>query len=77
MTISVFISIILPVAILIANIIYQNIRDHKNNYDKRIDEKVDKDEYEKDSKATNARLKKCEDMTSILIDIKQQQHLFL
>lgn len=73
MTISVFISIILPVAILIVNIIYQNSRDNKNNYDKRIDEKLDTDVYEKDLKATNARIKKCEDVTSILMDIKQEQ----
>lgn len=73
MSISVFLSIILPVAILIVNIIYQNSRDKKNNYDKRIDEKVDRDEYEKDLKATNARLKKCEDVTTILMDIKQEQ----
>ena len=73
MSISVFISIILPVAILIVNIIYQNSRDNKNNYDKRIDEKLDIDVYEKDLKATNARIKKCEDVTSILMDIKQEQ----
>jgi len=73
MSISVFLSIILPVAILIVNIIYQNSRDNKNNYDKRIDEKLDTDVYEKDLKATNARIKKCEDVTSILMDIKQEQ----
>jgi hypothetical protein len=69
----VLISIIIPILILIANIIYQNSRDHKKNYDRRIDDKVDKDDYEKDMKATNARLKKCEDVTSILMDIKQEQ----
>lgn len=73
MTTALLISIIVPVAILIVNIIYQNSRDHKKNYDKRIDEKLDIDVYEKDLKATNARLKKCEDVTAILMDIKQEQ----
>ncbi len=73
MTVPEIISITVPTAILVFNILYQNSRDSKKNYDNRIEEKVDKDEYDKDLKATNARLKKCEDMTSILIDIKQKQ----
>lgn len=73
MTAPIIISILIPIAILIVNIIFQNSRDRKKNYDNRIDEKVDRDEYEKDLKATNARLKKCEDVTTILMDIKQEQ----
>jgi len=73
MTTASIIAIIVPILILIVNILYQNSRDSKKNYDKRIDEKLDKETYEKDLKATNARLKKCEDVTNILYDIKQEQ----
>lgn len=73
MTTALFISITVPILILVVNIIYQNSRDSKNNYDKRIDSKLDKDEYNKDMKAVNARLKKNEDVISILVELKEGQ----
>lgn len=73
MTTPLFLSISVPILILIANIIYTSTRDSKKNYDKRISEKLNKEEYEKDQHTVDKRLKKCEDVTSILMDIKLEQ----
>lgn len=73
MTTPLFLSISVPILILIANIIYTSIRDSRKNYDKKISEKLNKDEYEKDQVAIEHRLQKCEDVTQILMDIKLEQ----
>lgn len=73
MTTPLFLSISVPILILIANIIYTSTRDSRKNYDKRISEKLNKEEYEKDQVAVSNRLKKCEDVTQILMDIKLEQ----
>lgn len=73
MTTPLFLSISVPILILIANIIYNLSRDNRKNYDRRIDEKLNKEEYEKDQIGVDHRLKKCEDVTAILMDIKLEQ----
>ena len=73
MTSTLIISISIPILILIANIIYTSSRDRKKNYDKRIDEKLNKDEYLKDQMTVDHRIQKCEDVTQILMDIKLEQ----
>ena len=73
MTPTLFFSITIPIFILIANIIYTSSRDARNKYDKRIDQKLNKDEYKKDQITTDHRIKKCEDVTQILMDIKLEQ----
>ena len=56
MTTPLFLSISVPILILIANIIYTSTRDSRKNYDKKISEKLNKDEYEKDQVAVENRL---------------------
>ena len=65
------IAIIVTVGGLIANIIAQNARDSRNNYDKRIDAKLDKEEYQREQEAFGKRIGKCEDVNNTLLNIER------
>ena len=65
------IAIIVTVGGLIANIIAQNTRDSRNNYDKRIDAKLDKEEYQREQDAFCKRITKCEDVNNTLLNIER------
>lgn len=65
------IAIIVTVGGLIANIIAQNTRDSRNNYDKRIDAKLDKEEYQREQEAFGKRIGKCEDVNNTLLNIER------
>ena len=65
------IAIIITVSGLIVNLIAQNSRDSKKNYDKRIDAKLDKEDYQREQEALCKRLSKCEDVNKTLLNIER------
>ena len=65
------IAILVTVSGLIVNLIAQNSRDSKKNYDKRIDAKLDKEDYQREQDALCKRLSKCEDVNKTLLNIER------
>ena len=65
------IAILVTVGGLLTNLIAQNSRDSKKNYDKRIDAKLDKEDYKREQEALCSRLNKCEDVNKTLLNIER------
>ena len=65
------IAIVITVSGLIVNVIAQNTRDSRKNYDKRIDGKLDKEEYQREQDAFSKRITKCEDVNNTLLNIER------
>ena len=65
------IAIVITVSGLIVNVIAQNTRDSRKNYDKRIDAKLDKEEYRHEQDAFCKRIAKCEDVSNTLLNIER------
>lgn len=65
------IAILVTVGGLLTNLIAQNSRDSKKNYDKRIDAKLDKEDYQREQDALCKRLSKCEDVNKTLLNIER------
>ena len=65
------IAILVTVGGLLTNLIAQNSRDSKKNYDKRIDAKIDKEDYQREQDALCKRLSKCEDVNKTLLNIER------
>lgn len=65
------IAILITVSGLIINLIAQSSRDSRKNYDKRIDAKLDKEDYKREQEALCSRLNKCEDVNKTLLNIER------
>jgi hypothetical protein len=65
------IAIVITVGGLLTNIVVQSSRDSRKNYDKRIDAKLDKEEYQREQDTLCKRLGKCEDVNKTLLNIER------